>query len=91
MNEILASAIFGILGGLVRAIVMIFKVGHVRRINTSGIVLYSLVMISIGAFSGIVLGFGNMLSFLGGYAGLDLMEGYTRTVKAKSVKFEKKK
>jgi len=91
MNEILLSALYGILGGVVRAIVTIFKIGHVKKINLSGILLYSLVMVVIGAFSGIVLGFGSMLSFLGGYAGLDLMEGYAKTMRDKKIKLEKAK
>ncbi len=85
MNEILVAAIFGIFGGLVRALVTILKVKQIREINFAGAFLYFVVVLAVGAFSGVVLSFGKVLSFLGGYAGLDLLDGYYKTMKSKKI------
>ena len=53
-----------------------------------------IVLIACGAFSGILFGFAKQLSFLGGYAGMDLIDGYYKHFKRKKFKirldFEKK-
>jgi hypothetical protein len=90
MNEVLLAAIFGVFGGLVRALITILKTRQIHKINFAGVMLYLIVVLAVGAFSGIVLSFGKILSFLGGYAGLDLIEGYYKTMKSKKVKLNKK-
>ncbi len=91
MNEILIGAGFGIAGSLVRVLVAGLKnsSNKGRGINKNGFILYSVVVISIGAFSGIILGFGKVMSFLAGYAGLDLIDGYYAIFKKKSIKIKK--
>ena len=89
MNEILISAFFGILGALVRVLVDFVKVYSLERnVDYKRFLFYVIVVISIGAFSGIVLGYNKALGFLGGYAGLDLLDGYYKNFKKKKIKFE---
>jgi hypothetical protein len=90
MNEILIAALFGIFGGLIRALITILKTKQIGKVNLSGVTLYLIVVLAVGAFSGIILSFGKILSFLGGYAGLDLMEGYYKTMKSKKISVKKK-
>jgi len=88
MNLILLAAIFGILGALVRILVVSLKAIQMKKeISKSGAIVYIIVIIAIGAFSGIIFDFGKILSFLAGYAGLDLIDGYYKTFKTKKIKF----
>lgn len=95
MNEIipllLTSAAFGILGALIRIVFMSLKLDNLKKsISHSGFWLYTLVVISIGAFSGIILSlFSYPGSILGGYAGLDLIETYSNTIKKAKVSLKK--
>lgn len=89
MNEILIAAGFGILGALVRFIIITLKAIELKKkLSASGLWLYGIVLIAVGAFSGIVLSYGSLLSFLAGYAGLDLIEGYYSVFKKKKIKFK---
>lgn len=89
MNEILLAAGFGIMGAIVRVLIISLKLTQLKKkIAYSGFTVYALVVLSVGAFSGIVLSYGNMLSFLAGYAGLDLIEGYYKVFKKKKISFK---
>ena len=88
-NEILIAAGFGIMGAVVRVLVISLKTAQLKKkVSYSGLGIYALVVLAVGAFSGIVLSYGKILSFLAGYAGLDLIEGYYKTFKRKKVKFK---
>jgi len=90
MNEILIAAGFGIMGALVRVLVVSLKTAQLKRkISFQGFGVYAMVVLAVGAFSGIVLSYGKILSFLAGYAGLDLIEGYYKTFKKKKIKLGK--
>jgi len=89
MNEILIAAGFGIIGALVRVLVVSLKTAQLKqKISYSGFGVYAMIVLAVGAFSGIVLSYGKVLSFLAGYAGLDLIEGYYKMFKKKKVKFK---
>jgi len=89
MNAILTAALLGIGGGLVRVLVVSLKTMQTKqKISAAGFWVYALCVVSIGAFSGIILDFGKVLSFLAGYAGLDLIGGYYKTFKQKNVKLK---
>ena len=89
MNEILIGAGFGILGALVRFVLITLKAFELKKkISLQGLWLYGIVILSVGAFSGIILSYGNILSFLAGYAGLDLIDGYYKVFKRKKIKFK---
>tara|TARA_Y100000310_G_scaffold344754_1_gene459268 strand:- start:1179 stop:1451 length:273 start_codon:yes stop_codon:yes gene_type:complete len=89
INEILIAAGFGIMGAIVRVLVVSLKTAQLKKkISFSGFGVYALVVLSVGAFSGIVLSYGNILSFLAGYAGLDLIEGYYKVFKRKKISFK---
>ncbi len=89
MNEILLAAGFGILGAIVRIIMVSLKTVQLKRkISYQGFGIYALVILSVGAFSGIILSYGKVLSFLAGYAGLDLIDGYYKVFKRKKIKFK---
>lgn len=77
MNPILVAAGFGMLGALARLLIVCVKTLTLdKKITKDMMIIYGVSMISIGAFSGIVLSYGKMLSFLAGYAGIDLLNGY---------------
>lgn len=87
--EILISMGLGILGAFARVLIVMLKCWQLNIKLNLGFALYSLVAIVIGAFCGIVLGYGAVLSFLAGYAGLDLIEGIYNVFKRKKITFEK--
>lgn len=86
INELGISALFGMLGGLARFFVASLKTLQTSKISWKGFLLYGLIIILVGTFSGIVLGFGKVISFLGGYVGLDLLDGFYATFKKKQIK-----
>ena len=88
-NEILIGAGFGILGALVRVLVVTLKSIQLKqKISYEGLSVYAAVVLATGAFSGIVLSYGKVLSFLAGYAGLDLIDGYYKSFRRKKIKFK---
>ena len=77
------------MGAVVRFIIITLKAIELRKkLSASGLWLYGIVLVIVGAFSGIILSYGNVLSFLAGYAGLDLIEGYYKVFKRKKIKFK---
>ena len=89
MNLILLAALMGIAGGLVRVLVVSLKTIQTKqKISPAGFWVYAITILAIGAFSGIILDFGKTISFLAGYAGLDLIGGYYKTFKQKNVKLK---
>ncbi len=86
---VLYGALFGLLGGIMRFFVTSLKASVLRKVSWKGIVLYGIIVICIGAFSGVLLNFGKVLAFLAGYAGLDLIEGYAKVFKKKGIKLKK--
>ena len=89
MNEILIAAGFGIMGAIVRVLIISLQMTQLKKkIAYSGFTVYALVVLAVGAFSGIVLSYGTILSFLAGYAGLDLIEGYYEVFKKKKISFK---
>ena len=87
---IIVAAGFGVAGALVRVLIVSLKTVQSKpkraKISGEGMWIYAAVVLSVGAFSGIVLNFGKVLSFLAGYAGLDLIEGYYKTFRKKKIK-----
>ena len=89
MNELLISAGFGIIGAIVRVLIVSLQTIQLKKkIRYSGFWIYTLVVLAVGAFSGIILSYGKTISFLAGYAGLDLIEGYYKGFKKKKIKFK---
>lgn len=89
MNEIIIAAGFGVLGALTRVLITSLKIMQEKiKIDTKRLLIYAIVILAIGAFSGIVLSYGKVLSFLAGYAGLDLIEGFYKTFKKKKITFK---
>ena len=87
VNEIILFAGFGMIGGILRFLIGILKNYQTdRKMNKKMISLYFISLLIMGAFSGIVLGLGKILSFLGGYAAVDLMDGYHRSFIKKKIR-----
>lgn len=87
MNDLTTAIIYGILGGVARLVVDLIKSYQLKRkINFRRFGFYIILLIGFGAFSGIVFGFMKQLSFLGGYAGLDLIDGYYKHFRRKKFK-----
>ena len=88
-KTLLISAGFGILGAIARVLIVSLKTAQLKKkISYSGFGIYAMVVLAVGAFSGIILSYGKVLSFLAGYAGLDLIEGYYKVFKKKKIKFK---
>jgi len=95
MTDLINAMLYGIGGGLVRLIIDLIKAYQKKeKVDQSKLWFYMIVLIACGAFSGILFGFAKQLSFLGGYAGMDLIDGYYKHFKRKKFKirldFEKK-
>ena len=87
VNEVILFAGFGMIGGILRFLIGILKNYQTdRKMNKKMMLLYFISLSIIGAFSGIVLGLGKILSFLGGYAAVDLMDGYYRSFIKKKIR-----
>lgn len=87
VNEVVLFAGFGMIGGIVRFLIGILKNYQTdRKMNKKMMLLYFISLSIMGAFSGIVLGLGRIISFLGGYAAVDLMDGYHRSFMKKRVR-----
>lgn len=87
MSELTTAIVFGILGGVARLLIDFIKAYQLKRkIDFRRFGFYIILLIAFGAFSGIIFGFAKQLSFLGGYAGLDLIDGYYKHFKRKKFK-----
>lgn len=76
MNELIASAILGGIGGLTRGLVGLLKaLASKRKILWDYYAITVSIAIVIGIFVGIVFSFDYRLSLLAGYAGTDILEG----------------
>ena len=87
MTDLISSIIYGITGGLARLVVDLIKTYmSKKKPNFTRLGFYIILLIAFGAFSGIIFGFAGQLSFLGGYAGLDLIDGYYKHFRRKKFK-----
>ncbi|MBI2672514.1 hypothetical protein HYX16_06285 [Candidatus Woesearchaeota archaeon] len=87
MSELTIAVVFGILGGVVRLLVDLIKsYQSKKKIDSKKFGFYAILVIASGAFSGILFGFAKQLSFLGGYAGMDLIDGYYKHFTRKKFK-----
>ena len=86
LSAIFSSALWGLLGALARVLISLGEAKQLRRaISMRGFALYAFVILVTGAFVGIVFNFGKAGSFIGGYAGLDLMEALYKTFKSRKI------
>ena len=91
MNEILAAAIFGLLGGLTRGVVGLLKALSLRRrILWMYWIITALIACIIGLFTGIIFSYDYRLSLLAGYAGTDILEGIYKSFNVQKVYVMKK-
>ncbi|MBT4135924.1 hypothetical protein HOD75_01000 [archaeon] len=91
MDALFIAIGLGVIGGGVRALVGFLKQMQLKeKFDRKSLFIYVIILLVVGAFSGVVLDYGRVLSFLGGYAGIDLMEGYYKTFMKQSVKIKKK-
>ena len=73
------AIIFGFIGAFVRVLVSLLKTySNEKKIFLNIFMLYALTALLVGVVSGILLGFDKPLALLGGYAGLDLIDGYQK-------------
>jgi len=89
MNLLISAALFGILGAVVRTAADFLKCNILKeKITSQGIIFYAFSVVAIGAFLGIVLDYGWAVSFIGGYAGQDVLEGLYQAIKKVKVSFK---
>jgi len=80
----LSSAIFGLIGGLVRGIVGLVKSRQKKKKFNPAYFLFSIVVSGvIGLFAGMLLNSDYKASLLAGYAGIDLIESLYKIGKSK--------
>ncbi len=86
MNLLLNAAIFGLLGGLIRALVGILKYYKINK-KTKLKPAYLLVTITISAIIGIItstaLSTNYIVNLVVGYAGIDFLENLVKIIKKK--------
>ena len=90
MDDVILFAGFGLIGGGVRVLVSFLKRDE-GRVDLKVFLIYLVTLLLVGSFCGIVLGYSKTLSFLAGYAGIDLIDGFYKTFMKKKVKMPKKK
>lgn len=89
MIDLLVSILYGVLGALIRLLISLLKNYQTEgKINFKRLWFFFVLLIFVGAFSGIVLGINKQLSLLGGYAGIDLIDGYYKAFKRKKIKLK---
>ena len=92
MNELVASAILGSIGGLTRGLVGLLKaLALKRRILWNYYAITVSIAIIIGIFVGIIFSFDYRLSLLAGYAGTDILEGVYKSFAVQKVYLPKAK
>lgn len=85
-ETIIASGLLGMLGGIIRGVIGLFKALAVKRkIYWSYWIATALISGLIGILTGIVFSFDYRLSILAGYAGMDLLEGIYKSFKVEKV------
>lgn len=92
MNELIASAILGSIGGLTRGLVGLLKaLALKRKILWDYYAITVSIAIVIGIFVGILFSFDYRLSLLAGYAGTDILEGIYKSFAVQKVYLPKTK
>lgn len=91
VSELLVFAGLGIIGGVMRIAVEWTGMTLNEKMSSSGALLYIATAIVVGALCGVILGIGKISAFLGGYAGLDVIDGIYNTAKKAKVSIKKKK
>ncbi len=95
MTEIYLSLLyslgFGILGSILRFIVDFNKRDLKFKVTSRGLLFYIFLIIVTGGFAGIIVDYGWIGSVLGGYAALDLMEGFYKYTKNTNIKVVRNK
>lgn len=90
LSAVLASALWGLFGALVRVGISALRYKQLgQTIALYGLALYALIVLFTGAFVGIIFNFGKAGSFIGGYAGLDIIDGLHKAFKAKKIEVQK--
>ncbi len=91
MEFIIISALLGLLGAVIRILVVLIRAGQLNQSTSpQGVFVYSMVALFSGLFSGIIFSLESypLLAVLAGYAGFDLMDRYYDTFKKKKVTFK---
>ena len=84
---ILISAGLGIVGAIVRLLITFIRAESLhKKVDEVGIWTFAGMTVVLGAFAGVIFSVFKILSLLGGYVSLDLMEGYYKLVKKMKVK-----
>lgn len=90
LSALLSSALWGLFGALVRVCISLLKARQLRSaITVRGFALYAFIVLMTGIFAGIIFNFGRAGSFIGGYAGIDIMEGFYKAFKGKKIEVQK--
>lgn len=85
-DMIIASGALGMLGGVIRAVIGLFKSMAVKRKIYWPYWLITIIISGlIGILTGIVFSFDPRLSILAGYAGTDILEGIYKSFKVEKV------
>ena len=81
------AVLYGFIGAVIRVLVSVLKnYANNKKIIWNMLLLYALTAILVGVVSGILIGFDKSLALLGGYAGLDLIDGYYKMFMKRKIK-----
>jgi hypothetical protein len=84
MEAVFSGFLFGVLGGLVRALAIFFKFYRLNRICGWGIFFMSVTLLAAGGLGGIIFSdVGWVFSLLGGYAAIDLLGSISKSFSRK--------
>jgi len=82
--NLLQSALFGLIGGIVRGVVGIVKSQRSKKKFNAGYFIFTIICSGvIGLFAGMLISADYKLTMLAGYAGIDLIESIYKLSKSK--------
>ena len=85
-SELLLSGLLGMIGGVIRGTIGLFKgLAVKRKVSWSYWLFTALLSGLIGILTGVVFSFDYRLSILAGYAGTDILEGLYKSFKIEKV------
>ena len=86
MNLAIAAS-YGFIGAFIRVLISLLKTyADAKKVFWNVFWLYALTAILVGVMSGVLIGFDKSLAVLGGYAGLDLIDGYYKAFMKRKIK-----
>ena len=84
MSEMITAALFGLLGGTIRAVVGLIKYYRIKKskkLKIKYLIITLIISGIIGMITSLSLSTNHLLNLVAGYAGIDLLENIVKMIK----------